>query len=287
MACKSTTPLLQLLLMTALVTGCRGLHIIELEVPAVIQNGSQSSVLLDCKYHYERYEEDGLVVKWFWNHEPEAVYQWIPGKRPEAMGVLKGRVNLDFPASKDKYSQHRALEILHPTTELTGDFTCRVSSFHDEEYASKRMIVYAPATSMNVSYHKPTPDTVNITCDAHGIYPQPRLLLFRGTNARTRKSIGEAKVETVEGEVGYSVFLEALLQDRSLRQETVFECVLSIPDTEYQVRRKIIYFPGYAALGSYGGATVSPPLPLFLLLLPSLLLLAPSLRGPLLLPTAR
>ncbi|XP_037801365.1 uncharacterized protein LOC119596274 [Penaeus monodon] len=142
MACRSTTPLLQLLLMTAFVIGCRGLHIIELEVPDVIQNGSQSSVLLDCKYHYERYEEEGLVVKWFWNHEPEAVYQWIPGKKPEAMGVLKGRVNLDYPASKDKYSQHRALEILHPTTELTGVFTCRVSSFHDEEYASKRMIVY-------------------------------------------------------------------------------------------------------------------------------------------------
>ncbi|XP_071532341.1 uncharacterized protein [Panulirus ornatus] len=273
MACRPTSPLLTLALMAASIMGCRGVHIVDLVVPDVIQNGSRSSVVLDCVYRYENYEQEGLVVKWFWNHEPEAVYQWIPGKRPEAMGLLKGRVNLDFSADRDQYTMHRALEIMHPTTELTGFFTCRVSSFYDEEFASKKMIVYAPATSMNMSYLKPTPGSVNISCQAHGIFPKPRLRLYRDANKRTRSSVKETEVEVVEEQEGFGIYLQSVLEDRTLRHETIFECLLSIPETEYQVRHKIIYFPGY---NTFGGATVVSGAPLHLLLLFSLLLLLVS-----------
>ena len=76
-------------------------------MPEVVLNGSRSSVLLDCVYRYERYEEAGLVVKWFWNHEPEAVYQWIPGKKPVAMGVLKVRIG----KGKDRVDKGRVSEV--------------------------------------------------------------------------------------------------------------------------------------------------------------------------------
>nr|XP_045608701.1 uncharacterized protein LOC123764709 isoform X1 [Procambarus clarkii] len=287
-AASVTPPLLLHLAMASFLSGCCGLHIVDLVVPEVIQNGSRSSVVLDCAYRYERYEQEGLVVKWFWNNEPEAVYQWIPGKMPEAMGILKGRVNLEYPATRDKYSKHRALEILHPTTNLTGSFTCRVSSFHEEDFASKKMIVYAPATSMNMSYSRPATGSVNISCDAHGMFPEPHLLLYKGASKRTRSSV-EAEVEVLEGEEGFSIYLEAVLEDRSLRHETIFECVLLIPGTEYQVRRSIIYFPGHDAYSSYGRARVAgaSPLLVMLLLLPRLLLLlqppaATSLLAPLL-----
>ncbi|XP_068231930.1 uncharacterized protein [Palaemon carinicauda] len=224
-------------------TGCNALHITDLDVPKVIQNGSRSSVILDCIYSYEPHDQGSLVVKWFWNHEPEAVYQWIPGKKPEAIGILRGRLNLEYSASKDKYSQHRALEILYPTTELTGFYTCSVSSFHDEEFESKRMIVYAPATRVNVSYHKTTPSTVNVTCDAHGMYPKPLLRLYEGATKQSRSLVKEAHEEVIEAEDGFSVYLQAQMEDRVLKQqETIFECVLSILETEYQVRRNIIYF---------------------------------------------
>ncbi|KAK8389672.1 hypothetical protein O3P69_008983 [Scylla paramamosain] len=177
---------------------CCGLHIVDLVVPEVVLNGSRSSVVLDCVYRYERYEQAGLVVKWFWNHEPEAVYQWIPGKKPVALGLLKGRVNLDYHATKDKYGRHRAMEVLRPTTDLTGYFTCRVSSFHDEKFTSKKMIVYAPATTMNLTYSRPAPGQVNISCEAHGIYPEPCLTLSRTSTHHARTSV-PADVEIVEG----------------------------------------------------------------------------------------
>ncbi|XP_068231933.1 uncharacterized protein [Palaemon carinicauda] len=254
--------------------GCNALHITDLDVPKVIQNGSRSSVILDCIYSYEPHDQGSLVVKWFWNHEPEAVYQWIPGKKPEAIGILRGRLNLEYSASKDKYSQHRALEILYPTTELTGFYTCSVSSFHDEEFESKRMIVYAPATSMNVSYHKTTPSTVNVTCDAHGMYPKPLLRLYEGATKQSRSLVKEAHEEVIEAEDGFSVYLQAQMEDRVLKQqETIFECVLSIPETEYQVRRNIIYFPGYDAFEAVGSVAKEVSDTTFLLFLLSLLYL--------------
>ncbi|KAK3862651.1 hypothetical protein Pcinc_031509, partial [Petrolisthes cinctipes] len=233
---------------------CQSLHILDLAIPEVIQNGTRSSVVLDCAYRYERYEKEDLVVKWFFNGEPEAVYQWILGKKPEAMGILKGRVNLEYHATKDKYSRHRALEILHPTTELTGLYTCLVSSFHDEEFASKRMIVYAPASSMNMTYSKPSATSVNISCEAHGLYPKPTLALRHST---TRTPV-ESEVEVLDVEEGYSIYLQAMVEDRTLPRETIFECVLHIPDTEYQVRRSIIYLPGGSNVNSLDHSTTDP-----------------------------
>ena len=42
----------------------------------------------------------------------------------------------------------------------------------------------------------------------------------------------------------YDVTLYRVVHDRSLRQETIFECVLSIPSTQYQITRRLIYYPG-------------------------------------------
>ena len=42
----------------------------------------------------------------------------------------------------------------------------------------------------------------------------------------------------------FDVTLHRVVQDRSLRQETIFECVLSIPGTPYQMTKRLIYYPG-------------------------------------------
>ena len=60
----------------------------------------------------------------------------------------------------------------------------------------------------------------------------------------------------------YDVTLSRIIHDRTLRQETIFECVLSIPLTPYQITRSLIYYPGLfasgAALGSF--SSFSSPL---------------------------
>jgi hypothetical protein len=42
----------------------------------------------------------------------------------------------------------------------------------------------------------------------------------------------------------YDVRLHRWVRHRSLNEETIFECVLSIPQTPYQLKRNVIYYPG-------------------------------------------
>ncbi|KAG8225116.1 hypothetical protein J437_LFUL005469 [Ladona fulva] len=125
-------------------------HITALRVPAVVRNGSSTGALLDCEYALGAREqrrlasETGLVVKWFLvGSGPAPVYQWIPGQRPQDFGALRGRVDLAFKVTgSDERGAHRALRIPTPTTDLSGEYKCSVSTFEDEDFMVKRMLVF-------------------------------------------------------------------------------------------------------------------------------------------------
>lgn len=124
------------------VLGSECVRIKALKVPEVIKNGTKDSIVLDCEYSYEEHEAKGLVVKWFFKSMPSPVYQWIPTQKPQVRGILKNKVNLNFSITDDEMTKHRALQILQPTTELTGDYKCKVSTFEDEDFMSKKMVVF-------------------------------------------------------------------------------------------------------------------------------------------------
>lgn len=115
--------------------------ITSIKVPPAVENGS-APVVLDCEYSLAADEKQGLVVQWFLRDHPVPVYQWIPGKRPQDNGPLKGRLNLEHRASEDPYHRHRALEIVRPSTELGGEYRCKVATFDNEDTAQASMIVF-------------------------------------------------------------------------------------------------------------------------------------------------
>lgn len=61
---------------------------------------------------------------------------------------------------------------------------------------------------------------------------------------RPRSEMEGLPAEVVNRRGLYDVTLYRVVHDRSLRQETIFECVLSIPATQYQIARRLIYYPG-------------------------------------------
>lgn len=116
----------------------------ELHVPEVVRNGSESGALLDCLYTLDKQElskNSGLVVKWFFNRSPNPVYQWIHNQKPQDAGILKGRLKLDYKASNNHSSMYRALKIIKPTIELSGEYKCLVSTYYEEDFMMKTMIV--------------------------------------------------------------------------------------------------------------------------------------------------
>ena len=125
--------------------GSWNVKITRMSVPRMIENGTMEAVILDCDYTFSDAERFGLVVKWYLNHDPAPVYQWIPRQKPQDLGVLRSRLNLRHRASTDPYKKHRALDIIYPTSDLSGTYTCEVtslSSYDGEHTMSKEMTVY-------------------------------------------------------------------------------------------------------------------------------------------------
>lgn len=124
-------------------TGAESVKIKDLKVPDIVKNGTETPVVLDCDYSLEDTKsKDGLVVKWFFNSHPAPVYQWIPSQKPQDLGVLKGKLNLSHRASDDETKEYSSLEIINPTTELSGEYSCLVSTFSGEDSKSKKMVIY-------------------------------------------------------------------------------------------------------------------------------------------------
>lgn len=131
---------------TYFVAGGEGLMIRELLVPSAVPSDSQSSVILDCDYVLEPSSPEGLVVKWYFNDNPNPVYQWIVGMKPQGLGVLRKRVNLEYQASDEPTKKYRAIKIESPTKELSGTYRCHVSTYYDEATEERKMVVYSEYT---------------------------------------------------------------------------------------------------------------------------------------------
>ncbi len=55
---------------------------------------------------------------------------------------MRGKLNLDYEINPAPFTRHRALYLYSPTTEMTGEYTCKVSTMQNEVSMSKTMVVY-------------------------------------------------------------------------------------------------------------------------------------------------
>ncbi|UYV71055.1 hypothetical protein LAZ67_8001558 [Cordylochernes scorpioides] len=129
-----------------LLCGAGVVHCVEIRritVPRWVENGTKDSVILDCEYVYN--ENDlRLVVKWFFENNTEPIYQWIPELNTKhTHGLFKERVDLNYSVNPvDAYSQFRALKIQPVSKELSGKYTCLVTSLAGQDSRSQHMTVF-------------------------------------------------------------------------------------------------------------------------------------------------
>ncbi|XP_067012261.2 uncharacterized protein [Anabrus simplex] len=224
-----------------------GVQITDLRVPPAVRNGS-GGALLDCEYSLRQEElkpDSGLVIKWFFNNEPAPVYQWIPGQKPQEMGVLRGKLNLGYRATDHRATMHRALYILNPTTELSGEYKCFVSTFKDEDFMTKKMVVFVPQESLELTDRRPSTESVNLSCRAQGVYPEPKMALYKnGDQEKGKVSLDKVWVRTVPRDGVYDITASTLLDESTLESPTIFDCELKIPEANYMVKKSIVYYAG-------------------------------------------
>lgn len=107
----------------------------------MVKVGEFDYVILDCDYEFENTSKRGQVVKWFFE-DTEMVYQWIQGQDPQAVEPATKYIDLTYKASDDPYTEYRAMKLNKPGIDLTGDYTCVISTFEDEKTANASMVVY-------------------------------------------------------------------------------------------------------------------------------------------------
>jgi len=233
--------------LSIITTSIVGVEIKDMKVPKMVESGSKPHVILDCDYDLSDTTEGYQVdVKWFFRDDPQPFFQWLPGHRPQTIGeIFHDRIDLNYEvAGSDQFRKHRAIKLLNPTTELSGMYRCKVSSFVDEDFMQKPMTVYAPPRNIEIYYTHPDSKTVNLTCSAKGVYPKPELKLSWGY----RHDRGETTTMTLEREGLYDVSVHKILLESELKAETIFECLLTIPGTSFSRKADNVYVKGQKVL---------------------------------------
>ncbi|XP_078046688.1 uncharacterized protein LOC144475039 isoform X2 [Augochlora pura] len=244
------------LLLLGYVQECWQLVIKSVNVPAIVKAGDTDYVILDCDYDLENTNKAGLYVKWFFNVN-DLVYQWIYDEMsPMASELTRNYVDLTYEASNDPYTKHRAMKLNKPGIDLSGDYTCVISTYEDEKRASASMLVYSTEKNFDLQYRKKTVDDkdgVEITCTAEGLYPKPTLdISIEGVAAKmaTTPSV------TMSKDGLFNILKRATLLDEDLPEPAIVKCLLGIPEANYSVSHNTVYYRGSFA----GRVSINVPL---------------------------
>ncbi|XP_076314725.1 uncharacterized protein LOC143227068 [Tachypleus tridentatus] len=131
-------------------TGIEGLSITSLSVPSFIENGTRAYVDLDCVYNFTE-EDNYLVVKWYYNDDTSPIYQWIPELRSRRVSdKFQNRIDLSFSNTPFRFTKYRGFRILNPTTELSGKYSCHVTSANGIDDANKLMVIYGETSCLEL-----------------------------------------------------------------------------------------------------------------------------------------
>lgn len=217
--------------------GSTTLSITELKVPESIKSGSTDEIVLDCNYEVSA-DEHSVVVKWFYNGQVDQIYQWIPGyqKHGYPMGKLKDRIDINYHPDNETET-YRAIKIKNITPDLSGNYTCKVSSDLNEDYKTKQLIIYHPADDGLHTFLMENESL--IVCSASGLYPKPTLELFVSEGNETideNDIIEEIDIDSK----GFFNITKSLYFNFS--SSVTFTCELSIPGTNYSESQNVEYY---------------------------------------------
>ncbi|XP_012250667.2 uncharacterized protein LOC105682979 [Athalia rosae] len=222
-------------------------------VPPLVQSGQTDYIILDCDYDLNNTSTNGLVVKWFLN-ENDLVYQWIYGSPPQSTSPVDKYIDSTYEASQDPTAMYRAMKLNKPGWDLTGEYTCKVSTFVDEATATKQMIVYSTEDKFELIHRKKSvngADGVEVTCVAEGLFPRPTL------DVSVEGISWEQKPEVTQSEDNrYAVTTRMELKDKDVPDPAVVICILGIPEANYNVSRQAVYYPGNGASSISGDLIV-------------------------------
>ncbi|OWR41063.1 hypothetical protein KGM_205788 [Danaus plexippus plexippus] len=148
---------------------------------------------------------------------------------------------MDFKISDEPLQAYRAIKILKPTTDLSGNYTCVVSTFIEEDRQTRSMLVYSPGRNFDFVQEKKYVFLVTLICTMEDVYPKPEVVIT-AQGIPLKQSVSEMKMDSWGL---YTVTVKTVVHDDDVTtpyQEYV--CTLSIPSANYTISKTTVYYPG-------------------------------------------
>ncbi|GBM56038.1 hypothetical protein AVEN_34738-1 [Araneus ventricosus] len=110
------------------------------------------------------------------------------------------------------------------------------------------IFLLVPANEFELSYTELSDASVNVTCEAQGLFPPPVLKLYLGSSTGSPLQTVTDAVSVVKPKYSgaYDAFLYRTFSASELSKNgaSVFECFLELPGTNYARAKRIAYYPG-------------------------------------------
>ena len=126
------------LFLATIVTSINSLNITDLVIPPYTQQGS--NITLFCSYSVDKDKIAELDIKWYFGNSPSPFMVFLPHMQAEPQVV--------DPVFREKllFSEgwlESGFLMMNTTTDLSGLYTCKVSTNTRERVRRKRIIIYS------------------------------------------------------------------------------------------------------------------------------------------------
>ena len=78
--------------------------ILNVWTPEVIENGTQTSAIVDCDFSLDDQDIATFELKWYFRFDPTPIYTWVPPNQPQASASFSRYINLGYQAQSHKSS---------------------------------------------------------------------------------------------------------------------------------------------------------------------------------------
>merc|ERR1711874_890465 len=137
------------------------------------------------------------------------------------------------------------------TTEMSGQFHCRVATFSQELIRSLKISVFDPGTGPDLHYSV-LGEELEVTCDVDHVFPLPSIHLSWHpalTNNQTIPEAGDLMRTTVRRGSVFSVSVTTTIPVSRLPPSITLSCRLALPGTQVVLTETSVFFIEQLHLG--------------------------------------
>uniref|UniRef100_A0A182PT32 Uncharacterized protein n=1 Tax=Anopheles epiroticus TaxID=199890 RepID=A0A182PT32_9DIPT len=130
------------------------------------------------------------------------------------------------------------MAIIKPLANFTGEYMCIVQTYASIDRKSAKLKIIVRESKFDLSYYLNGDGYITVDCHARDISPLPELQI------RINYELFETETpKSVQGDNGlYNVSLSGRIRKDQLESPAMIECLLSIPETNYNKRRSTTYY---------------------------------------------